>query len=125
MEGAKDNSNKCQVTLSLTSIIELLPQKYIMPVGSHNYNNNMPKSVQIESNIDNATQENATESIETTSIFIHEATPDSKTTNAKRLKDEAEHKGGETINDVQSSYVVDRVDLIAKEIEESKLSETE
>ena len=125
MEGAKDNSNKCQVTLNLTSIIQLLPQKYITPVGSHNYTDNMPKTGQFETNSHAVTQEISMESTETTPIFLHEAKPDSKTTNAKLLKDESEYNGGETAKDVQPSYVVDRVDLIAKEIEKSKISEME
>jgi hypothetical protein len=125
MEGAKDNSNKCQVTINLASIIDLLPQKYITPASSHNYNDNMPKTGQIETNLQATTQETGTESIESIPIFVQEATPDSKVTNAKRLKDEAKHKEDETTKDVQSSFVVDRVDLIDKEIEESKISATE
>ena len=125
MDGAKDNTNKCQVTINVPSIIDLLPQKYITPLGSYNDNYNMPKTGEVENNLHNTTQETDTQSIQSTSIFIHEATPDSKTNNANRLEDKAEYNRYDNTKDVPSSYVVDRVDLIAKEIDESKISGTE
>ena len=39
---AKDSSKKCYVTLNLTSIIKLLPDKYIPIVSLPNYNENIP-----------------------------------------------------------------------------------
>ena len=125
MDGTKDNTNKRQFTINVPSIIDLLPQKYITPLASYNDNYNMPKTGEVENNSHITTQENATQSINPTSIFIHEATPDSKTNNANRLEDKDEYNGDDNTKDVPSSYVVDRVDLIAKEIDESKISATE
>ena len=64
---------------------------------------------------------------EPSSISIEEATPDSQHPNEYAVKQEKDETIGD-IHDVAESpspYVVDRVELIAKEIEESKISDVQ
>ena len=64
---------------------------------------------------------------EPSSISIEEATPDSKDPNEYAAKQEKDKTIGDIHDLVEtaSPYVVDRVELLAKEIEESKLSDVQ
>ena len=124
MEETKDGSNECQFTINLSAIIDLLPQKYTMMLASHKYGDSTPKKGLLETVVQTDGQENPQLS-ETTTIAVHEATPESKTTNETSLKDKYENTEDTMTTDPISPYVVDRVELIATEIENCQINESE
>ena len=125
IEGAKENSHKCPVTLDLASILKLLPEKYVPITGMAQFNDNLKLGITSDCNLQPVGSGNVSQISEAVSLTIQQATPESK---LPRLNDidkplnQVRTKIEES-EPCQSSYVVDRVDIIAKEIEESKISE--
>ena len=126
LEGAKDALGKCQVTLDIAAISKYLPEKYIPIVGvvrASNYDDCSVQAMQPELDIKKPMD---TEN-ETVSVNVQGATPDSKTKLAdlSNYPNKPSNITEEQSAEIESSYVIDRVDLIAKEIEKSKISESE
>lgn len=132
LDGTKENPyTEFQVTINLAAIIKLLPEKYIPLVTMTKTDNRLElPTTDHKANVHG--EENLRQSIAsaTVSVNIQEATPDSKVT---RLKDKVDEQvadqddPGMTTNkeEFPSSYVIDRVDMIAREIEKSKISDVE
>jgi hypothetical protein len=125
IDGAKENSHKCPVTMDLASILKLLPEKYVPITGIAQFNDNLKLGMNSDCNLQPVGSGNVSQISEAVSLTIQQATPESK---LPRLKDIDKPVNQVTTKieesePCQSSYVVDRVDIIAKEIEESKISE--
>ena len=129
---SKNGSPENMLVLDLAAIIKILPEELqlnldktaslaVAEIAADQLALN-PQAKEHQQTPNIAVQEN-----EPSRISIEEATPDSKHVNEYATKPEKD----ETIGDVHdivetpSPYVVDRVELIAKEIEESKLSDVQ
>ena len=122
LDGSKDSSNKCQVTLDLAVILNLLPEGYIPAAGITQFDD---KHKQISDPVSELELENVSQINKLASISVHEATPESKQSLLHDTEQMEEKSQEKRLEDFPSSYVIDRVDVIDKEIEESKTTKAE
>ena len=120
MNSGKDCFNKCQLTLDVPVIVELLPEKYVPTVSVPIYDNKQDQMSEHETKSENLDSKKSSQGNEAATISVQEASPPAKLPDCHVIEDD---KIQSESNDLPSSYVIDRVDIIANEIEESKLSD--
>ena len=116
LESVKNIESKFHITLNTSSITELLPEKYIpaystpiYDIKGENVSENAPK-------VDTLESKDLIQSNEGTKITVQESSPKPKSSGGGAESEAIIHKENDS-----SPYVIDRVDIIAKEIEESTI----
>ena len=117
LESAKNNESKCHITLNMSSITELLPEKYIPAYSTPICDTKSEHVSENESKVDTFESKDLIQSNEEIKITVQESSPKPKSSGGGLESEDVIHLE----NDSSSPYVIDRVDIIAKEIEESTI----
>ena len=119
LNGANDSLNKCQLVLDIPNIIAFLPEKHVPILSMPSNDKEMEQLLEDQTNLGPHESKSPSHDQEGAKIVVQEASPPAKTP----MQAGNEVNVQEQSDDLPSPYVIDRVDMIAKEIENSTISD--